>query len=97
MAVTMAEDDYDDAQDYDPVYDRLDESMYGGEPQEPNCWDCWDGTRLRRRDGRCPTCWPTPRHVRRAVHHEWQYQDRLSRDPQRQQLIRKLGLDEAPF
>lgn len=97
---TMDEDYY--AEDYDPVYDRLDEIMYGGEPDEPNCFDCWDGTRVRRRDGHCPTCSPSPRHVRRARHHEWQFNDRMNRlADQQAEYIRKafpaLRDGEAPF
>lgn len=50
--------------DFDAALDRLDELLYGGEPDEPD-WAWYDR--------------PTPRQRRRARHREWQRRDRESR------------------
>lgn len=57
--------------DFDPALDRLDELMYGGEPDEPD----WG-----ERSGYGQPL--SPRQRRRARHREWQRRDRESRRDQ---------------
>lgn len=77
--------------EYDPVYDRLDELMYGGEPDPPDCGRCNDSGDADG-SGWCPGCHPSPRQRRRARHRRWQALDRASRDPQVQQMSRAFGV-----
>ena len=51
--------------DFDAAMHRLDEQLYGGEPDEPD-WAWYDRP-------------PSPRQRRRARHREWQRRDRESR------------------
>lgn len=86
------DDVYDVDQDYDPVYDRLDEILYGGEPDPPDCGICYDS---RRAGVFCPGCYPSPRQMRRYRRRAWQRRDRESRGVGLP--VRTPFDDEAPF
>lgn len=75
-----------DLHTYDPVYDRLDEIQYGGDPPEPDCWRCWDRS--------CRECRPpVGRELRRLKRRA-----RMERRRQRQAERRgEIPVAQAPF